>query len=392
MKKKFLSEIILLLLIIILFITCAEYKKNPVGSEFFNSDEIGNVKTCVIYSSPSDTFFKYTNVKTGNSPYLNIGAVQNHNIKAKSLIKFQLDPDTTKIDSVSLTLYIHKFYEQHNGIFSCSIFKIAEQWDEDSLSMRNYSEGLQGEFITNFEVSVNDTVKSFTIPLPNDLVQSWSDSTTASKNHGLLFIPDNSQFITEFYSSEADSNQPELRMYTPTDTVSSYTEYFIKDIEDLFIAEGEFEATPDYLYISNGIATRSLLFFDVSVIPEQATINKAFVNIHSDVTAAFPAWQDTFLISIFETATEDWSMPDVPLDSLTYSTFLLDGDSALADITLSVQQWTSKTKENYGLLLKGRNEYINLDYRQLYSSKADSSKKPSLKIFYSLPPEENFNN
>lgn len=392
MKKKFLFKTFFLLFLTILLITCAKYKKNPVGSEFFTQEDIGEEKSCVIYPSPSDTFFKYTDVRTGISPYLNVGALQNHTIKAKSLIKFQLYPDTVNIHSASLTLYIHKFYGQHTGIFTCSIFKIAEPWDEDSLSAKNYNESLQGELIKNFTVSVNDTLKSFTINLPKDLVQSWCDSTTGSENHGLLFISDNAQYITEFYSSEADSNQPELIIYTSEDTTQNYAFSLLEDREDLFIAEGDFEASPDYLYISNGIAIRSLLSFDVSAIPELATINRAFLNIHSDLTPNLPAWKDSMIISIFEIADANWVLPDIGLDSLTYSSIYLYSDSASADITLSVQRWTSQTVENYGLLLKGLNEYKNLDYRKLYSSTADSSKKPSLKIFYSLPPDENLNN
>ncbi len=387
MKNMLLSKIIMLLSFTAIFITCAKYKENPVGSEFFQRDDMGDEKSCMIYASPSDTFFHYSNVKTGGSSFLNIGAVQNHDIQAKSLIKFWTNSDTIKIDSASLTLYIHKFYGQNNGMFSCSIYQIAKQWYEDSLSINNYDDELQGEFIKDFTVFFNDTVKNISITLPSTLIQSWIDSTTIDDNHGLLFISNNSQFITEFYSSESDSNRPALQIYTPADTDSTYPGFIISPSEDIFIADGEFAADSDYLYLCNGVATRTLLFFDVSVIPEQATINKAYLNIYSDTTSAFPDWQDTYMISIFKTIDKTWPIPDVPLDSSAYTTISLNSDSASGDITLSVQQWTSKMEENYGLLLKGQYEYRNLDYRKIYNSKADTSKKPSLKIFYSIPPE-----
>jgi len=399
MNKNYSCKILLLTILLtilsIILITCAKYKKNPVGSEYFNENKMGNEKSCIIYSAPSDTFFKNINVKTGISSFLNIGAVQNRNISAKSMIKIQFYPDTTQIDSASLTLFIHKFYGQNNGIFSCSIYKVAKQWDDDSLSAKNFEPGFQGEYIKDFTASLNDTIKSLAVSLPSDLVQSWLDSTTAENNYGLLFVPNNNQFITEFYSSEADSNQPMLKLYTSTepDTAGNvYPSQIVAPTDDIFIPEGEFEPTSDHLFISNGLSLRVLMYFDVSQIPEKATINKAFLTVYSDTTSAFPDNQETFTVSIFHTLNQNWTLPDVQIDSVTYSRIPIKSDSASADLTSSVQNWTSRMIENNGLLLMGRNEYMNLDYRKLYSSAADSSKKPSLKIFYSIPPEENFNN
>jgi len=393
MKKMSLIKILLLFFFTVIFITCAKYKKNPVGSEFFDRDNMGKEKSCLIYASASDTFFKYTNIKTGHSTYLNIGAVPDHNIQAKSLIKFYTYLDSAQVDSASLTLYIHRFYGTPTGTFSCSIYKITQSWEEDSLNIENYDGGLQGEFIKDFTVSFDDSVKSFTVSLPKTLVQSWFDSTTSDDNYGLMFIPNNFQFITEFYSSESDSNQPELTIYVPADTDTTDLKYNFPSSDDLFLAEGNFESDTDFLYLTNGIASRSLLFFDVSTIPEQATINRALLNVYSDTTAAFPNWQDKYNISVFKISADSWTVPLVPLDSSTYTIIALDStDSASANVTPYIQQWTLGMEENYGFLLKGINENTNLDYRRLYSSKADSSKKPSLKIFYSLPPEENLNN
>jgi len=395
MNKNLLSKLILMTIFTVILITCAKYKKNPVGSEYFNENEMGDEKSCIIYPAPSDTFFKNKNIKTGISPFLSIGAVQKHNITAKSLIEFQFLPDTTQIDSAALTLYIHKFYGQNSGLFSCSIYKVTKDWDDDSLSAITYDQSYQGEYVKEFEVSLNDTIKSFSVSLPSALVQSWVDSTTAESNYGLLFIPNNTQFITEFYSSEADSNQPALEIYTATepDTAGNvYPTNIVPPTNDIFIPEAEFEPTSDYLFISNGVSLRALMNFDVSQIPEQATINKAFLTVHSDTLAAFPDCQETFTVSIFEIANQNWTLPEVQIDSVTYSRIPINSDSSSADLTLSVQNWISKMKENNGLLLMGRNEYTNLSYRKLYSSTADTSKKPSLKIFYSIPPEENLNN
>ncbi len=395
MNKNYSYKILLLTVLSVMLITCVKYKKNPVGSDYFNEDEMGDEKSCIIYSAPSDTFFKNINIKTGISPFLNIGAVQNPNISAKSLIKFKTYTDTTQIDSASLTLYIHKFYGQNNGIFSCSIYEVAKQWDDDSLCVQNYESGFQGEYIKDFTVSLNDTIKSLSVSLPSALIQSWLDSTTAENNYGLLFVPNNTQFITEFYSSKADSNQPALEIFTTTepDTAGNvYPSQIVAPTDDIFIPEGEFEPTSDHLFISNGLSLRVLMYFDVSEIPEQATINKAFLTVYSDTLSAFPDNQETFTVSIFHTLNQNWTLPDVQIDSVTYSSIPIKSDSASADLTSSVQNWTSNMIKNNGLLLMGRNEYMNLDYRKLYSSAADTSKKPSLKIFYSIPPEENLNN
>lgn len=146
---------------------------------------------------------------------------------------------------------------------------------------------------------------------------------------------------------------------------------------------------------------RSLVQFDLSMIPVNAIIDSAFLSLYGFVDAfnghsnlSGPN-QSTLqrITSAWDENTVTWNTQPTttPIDQVILPPSNFPGEDYLRnDIKTIVQFWTSNPSSNYGLFYQLQPEQY---YRRMsFSSPAgvDSTKRPLVEIFYSVPDGINY--
>ncbi len=376
-----------LLGLLFLLAQCTANKGNPVGSQFFQRENQGSEMYALFHAAASDTFYQ-TFVANGSSPYLYLG--QCNGKKTWSLILFSNLPDSGTVDSALVTLHTHHIFGQTSGFFTASVHLILKEWNPTEITWETFDNSFIGEEIANVEISAdqisanNDTM-ALSFHLPPATVQSWIDSTTDSLNYGILLMYQSAPFIVEFFSNNTEELEyrPTLTIYLKQDTTKEGSVTYPR--KDTFIASTEQEPNFTRLFVNNGTALRSLIYFSIDSLPEDATINRALLTLHADTLLSFPD-NESFDLITYPVTNNTWPIPAVPFDSTTMGWSTLEGDSISINVTNIVQKWTSGKNENYGFILMGKNEKRDIFGRAFYSTSCDSLYQPTLEIFYSLPP------
>ena len=243
-----------------------------------------------------------------------------------------------------------------------------------------------------------------------DLVKSW---VAGEANEGIMLVPHNAGFIAEFFTTENGTKWPTLAVtarngnnQVDTTVVGSYG--YLAEASLLFngsgIAEMELKRGGDRLTVGNGSGFRSLLRFDLSGIPINATINQAFLTltVHSEgsrtrdfglTLAASPVVSDSSWNPVTLLTDSLYSHPKaIALDSLV--TFSLTNStlypSAIPELTGIVQRWTLNLYPNWGLVLRSAEPGLNPDQMSFYSGETDSTLAPELRVTYTTPPSPRF--
>jgi len=367
---------------------CDKELDTLVGSEFFERDNMGSVNYASFQAATSDTFYQ-TQILIADSPYLYVGEA--NGIKAKSILRFSGElGDNTQVDSARVTFHTNATIGADQGAFTASVHLIATDWDDSQLSWETANNGFIGEEIATIdfdaeEMSNGDTL-AFSFLVPKETIQAWMD-TTQDVNYGLIFNYTNPSFMVQLFGNHTNHESglwPVLDIhYTVNDTTQSTSTLLTS--KDTYVTVSEQEPTQDYLVISNGVSSRPVLYFDVSSIDSQATINQAKLVLFADTSRSFPIPHENFY-ELYTFRIED---PDdiFTTESVDAIQGYLIADSLVVNITYYVQNWTSGLTENHGLFLKGRYEKQELQQRAFLSSTAvDTTLRPTLHVYYSLPP------
>ena len=386
--KRRLTTTVVLLGFFILLVRCSKYEKTSVGSDYFERENSGSVAQMLKIALRDTSYQTYT--PTGYGTYLYVG--QNKGLQTQILLLFASLPDSGVVDSVILSHSFTGIIGSAQGSLIPTVHTINGEWDETEVTWESFNmSNLLGNEVTT-QVLYADT-DSVSYMLPQDLVQSWMD-TSISENYGLHLsysIPDTG-FIMQFYSKEAPlewTSVPQLTIYVTRDSIQSiYTKY---PTADAFIATVPYDPTSDRLYIADGAPLRSLLFFDMDSIPENATVNRALLTLYNDTTLSFPDHSSYFEFVAFICTDTTWwsSFETFAFDSSLSFAGSVQDDSAVINLTFYVQNWIIGVKENHGIILMGKNERSDLMRRAFYS-RIDPQKKPRLEIIYSLPPSGRF--
>ncbi|MCK5145933.1 DNRLRE domain-containing protein [bacterium] len=383
MSKSSLVIFSLLFIMFILYSGCTDKNGNPVGLDIFDRDQFGEEHSLLIQTSASDTFYLEP-MKSGNSQYLLLGEKDNF----KYNVIFRVDtsgyPENHKVDSAFIYLFVYNMEGDTNDITLPQVYESNASWEEDDITWEYVEEnGLTGAEVNITPRIVNKDTISFKIP--NDLVEKWmADDNEAFK--GLILDYTNNGNIYSILSGDG-SYKSYMKLHTTDladDTTHSSRIMFFD--YDAFVSHHEIAQDPDRLWVINGIGYRSYLNFDLSVIPENATINNALLSMTLDTLASWPTQTNGFGVSInalesdFDISQDNNVQSQSDLNASTIS------DSLIINVRSIVQEWARQSYENKGFLLKGQAETIHWSGRSFYSSTADSTKRPTLKIFYSIPP------
>ncbi len=366
---------------------CTKYKENPVGSDFFQRENYGSETYTLFQPAPNDTSYK-ASVFTDKSGYLYVGGYRAN--FSRSLIHFAMTDisDTITVDSAIVTLHINNILGSATEPFVPTVHLITGPWEPSETNWDHFeASNIIGDAITLTETTIDTDSVAFT--LPSSLVQSWIDTTDQTENNGILisYTELDTGSLVQYYSANSyEGVYPKLTLFYQEDTLTTID---IVASKDTYIVNSQKEPSPDRLFISNSIAFRSLLLFNIDTIPADATINKAMLILHADTTQSFPNHDNPFDIYGYPITDLSWPLPLIPVDSSIYASGTLEDttDVMRMNITTIVECWTYELLDvNAGILLSGRDEQKNILGRGFFSTTADSALQPALEIFYSTPP------
>lgn len=375
-------------LVLIIFFQCTVNDKSPVGAQFFEWEAQGT-ETLLQTRVDRDTTYQAF-VSTGGGIYLYAGANQGHQTQA--IMKFTNLPDSGVVDSVRLTLHASQFLGDFNTPLRFAIHTITNDWESSEINWESFeTQGLLGPQLESVDISAGDEFDSLSVILPNDVVQTWIDTTTADENYGVafVFVPPDTGTIIEFYSNDhaSDSLRPNLTVYVTDD--GEQTRHEAYPSQDSFLATTNFNQATDRLIIADGSSLRTLFFINTDTIPESATINRALLTLYADTLSSYPNHSEEFSILSFITTDEEWDFSSIGYDSTASTPGTVTGDSMVLNLTFFLQNWVAGYKENHGLILIGQNQYRDLMRREFYDN-THPDRAPKFEVYYSLPPSSRF--
>ncbi len=379
MIKKF-ALLPSLLLLTVFWVACIE--QTPIDIE--NEKNLARIDSLVIRPPVLEATAGKLQT-TGDSPLLHLGQVDNK--RASFLIRFENLPDSATVESAEIQLITFQTLGDTVGEIEATVHLPLVSWDESEVTFENFAGQFDPAPLTRFTLTPADT-DTVHIALNKELVQSWIDSTR--ENFGLYVQTASGGFMKQLFSGNSTTSPPVLRLsYIPAGLDSAVTASF-SSTADAFLFETitPLEAGP--LYVSDGDDYRTLLKFDVSAIPEFATINRAVLTLTVDTTRSFLTENDGHVFDIFRLTAASTDPINAPLDSAN----AVNSSGGIAvtstrqlnlDIGEAVQNWTFGSQENFGMLLVSRRPSRDLYRTAFYSTKMDSTKGPYLTVYFTVP-------
>ena len=361
---------------------CSEKAKNPVGFGLWDDEGHWQVHQLVSQTVLADSSF-HVSRGTGIGPYLLVGSYEGQ--EARSLLSFEEGlPDTLDRPLTAVTLNLIAYSQVSDDSILISAYPLHTPWSDSSATWESpwttaggdYEADpiAEGYFATagglQFQIELNTAGV--------ELVQGWLDG---QPNYGIMLKSNEQEddHLKYFYSEDTPY-YPYLQMiFTSQDSADTI---MIDSKKDTFIAEPVPLPGEDLLLVSDGHVARTWLQFDISAIPESSFINLAMLSLS---------------VSEFRDPLDNMSIRAYPVSdrhTLSYETSpsatanLFPGRELVEfNITTLAQDWVTGT-ENLGILLRPYLEYSSLSQVLFYSSSADSAHRPSLKIVYTIRPED----
>jgi hypothetical protein len=346
---------------------CTDHSPNPVGSSLFQRTDRGS-EHFLRFTAVSDTTYS-ADVNNGTGSRLLAGWAGR--TEAWSLVKFPM-PISNTVDSASLILTVSGFSGFSSSTVHLAISRAAFVWNETDWAGSD-SQVLDAPLSIQITPQIDSTVN---IQLPPEWIASWTDTVT---NQGLLIRSAETDGLISFFSREATGG-PQLSLRVTVDTTQ--VDSVLSASGDTFIATCPETPPSDRLWIADGIGYRSFFVFKVDSIPVKAVINRATFRVTAEASAS----SDTLGVYAFAPNASTW-----PPASTTSDT-IISGDitgSGAIEVRSLVQSWVTG-RANDGLSVWGQGESMDLKRSVLYRASSDSSRRPLLEVYYSLPPENRF--
>jgi hypothetical protein len=383
MKTKYLTYPMVVGMALLL-VRCGQEKPSPVGAQYYERQNRGTEEHLAAYSTLSDTSYQ-TSAACGKSYNLFFGA--DKDIEAYTYVVFSKTINTKPILRAVLSFQTVSYMASGTTPLSVSIYATDTTWEESSMTWKNQALPSSAVPIQTVQIETADTC-NVEMEIPPETAAALISADSSLKRIGILLKADVPGCILHAYGREYSSTSdavPHLTLYLDADTLS------VRPEKDAFTAKMDRVPVADRIRIQDGIAERSLLFFNnLTAVPPEATINRALLILRADGETAVPNDTSTFYFTIYPVADSIQSVDNVKVDSASVVIGKIAGDTCRAVITAIIQQWTSKKLKNWGLLLNGYQEQSDLAGRSLYSAQSDSLFMPRLDVFYSLPPSSRF--
>jgi hypothetical protein len=301
--------------------------------------------------------------------------------------------------------------------FSFTAHRVERVWDEREVKWENVENGFRSDVLETWEYTPVDSAawQYFQFTDINFITEWIADSYNATPSiNGLILKFDQAPGGTIFQSTEGSSYTPYIQIISQSgEEVDTTIAYFTHDASLLMttngVAEDELEENPDVLYVGNGMGYRSVLQFDFSELPVEATIHKAKLTFYidpdnvlksdADTDGAFSVgigvidslaeWQGLTMVDSL-LALEPKISPGVDIATIENESFSFDSPAASVAVARIVQRWVSGNYPNHGFLLYPYYQATDFQEMAFKAGLMDVSKIPTLEITYSLPAAHRF--
>ncbi len=388
-KKIFLSFISAIT--IFLLIGCND-SPSDLGIGFLPQDGIEVLKLdSSVDSIPQQSNYFKKVVNLGNSDQLLLGKAQN--VSANVLMRFAfVIPDSIKSEIEANTLTVLDSYVEmtKNYIFGDSAaafdyqaYKVNSGWSSSTFTADSFANLSYDnvDLSTNRSTS-NDTLYSF--HLENALASSWLKNyvdTSLASNNGILLTPTvNTNKVLGFTAFNVSGiNDPRMRVVVqkPGAYIDTLVGYIAVDVS---VVLGDAPNTGnENLSIQSSLTSEAKLWFDLSVLPEGATISSAKLTLTLDTLQTKTGSDFTNSLSVY--LLSDSAKREINTNYL----YALNrsGSTFTGTITNIVRAWNNNV-ENQGILIKATSELRGIEIFAIKGSNAvNVSERPKLEIVYS---------
>lgn len=372
------------------FFSCKD-DPSSIGLTLLTDDKV-EIKFVDSYqdSIPQYSSFFKSRLNLGTDESLLIGKIKN--LVASSFVRFSFSvPDSIKqellqdkiqILEAMVELVLNYKLGDDEEPFAFSVHKINSDWtsagfNEDSLQLLSYD----ANDISN-DVELTDSLLTFKIT--NELVLGWLKAQAegnTSVNKGIYLKPGTMQKKALGFDALnfALEDIPIIKVVLSKPGVYTDTLIFFVT-EDISVVSGEIDSfNPENIVVQAGLATHSKLVFDLSAIPEDATVLFAELVMTLDTLESVLSEGFTNRISAFYL--KDSTTAEI--DEKRRVDFTTTGNTIKANFTSFIQAWRF-FKENNGVLLRAFAERHSLDTFIINgSTDQDPLLRPRLKITYS---------
>jgi hypothetical protein len=374
---------------------------NSVGKGSIRNEDYGVVHVDTSYATAHSTIL---------NPYLYTASIDRFLLgkdgapyEAWACLKFDVWPDSmvgVKITGATIRLKGLYHFGDSLAPLSFNAYRAMSNLFGDSLTydslMSNTVSSAKGIYYNSAPLSVISNIpagdtSSITIKiLDTAMVREWlsTNNDTTDLNHGLVFIPTNSNIIKGFYSfgNSDTSYQPTLYVdYVDSNAVShtyihktGNTKYVAK--QDLSILVPNPSNLDSMMYIQNGISFRGLMSFDSIQTTWPVLIHSAVLQVTLNSTASSARFlhDSLFALSVGSNGISDQLY--YPLSTLSTDSY---GRKVYSfDVMNISQRWFN----NISVRKVGVSGYFeggSFDLHAIYGAFSDKKVKPRLIITYS---------
>lgn len=375
-----------LLPLIGLFIFFGCTNDTPVSSRFdlVGPNEVGQILQAEV-SQPQVDSTAGKIINNGLSPVLQVGAF--NNTESRILIRFSSFPAGVTVRSANLVLPTHHFLGEGPD-FEVTAHRVTSDWQDTTVTYDNFNDAFDPLSAGSRMVAAADSDSVF-IALDNALVSGWIGG--AIPNYGVLVQAPAATFAKQFHSRNSILGQPILRLAYTNNNLDSTKD--VSAASDAFIFKVLQPPPAGPLYVTHGTDFNSLLKFDLTRFPPEATINRAQLILTVDL-ANTHLTSDRMAVRLMNVGKNSLD----PLTATKDSTFqiggVIVGDSTanlVFEIRVIMQNWLRAADDpnrlkNFGVVVDASSPDIDLQQLAIESKESNPALAPKLKIDYTLPP------
>lgn len=379
---SFISAITLFLLI-----SCND-SPTDLGVKFLEQDGI-DVKKIDPDSIPQQSNYFKRVISLGSSDQLLVGKAEN--VTAKTLLRFALFvPDSIKTEFIAQNLTVIDAYIEltkeysfgdSNAVFDYEVYKINNSWSSSSYTADSLLTFDSVDLSSN-KTTDNDSVYTFhfTTALATAWLQNFVDTATAANNGVLLSPTANTQKVVGFTAFNLNGiNDPRIRIVVQKQ--GAYTDTLVGIISaDISAVFGEAQnAVSENLYIQSSLTSEAKLYFDLSVLPQDAEISSANLTLTVDTLETKTG--SSFVNSLRVYMLTDSTKYEVSKNYLY--TLSRIGSTFTGQVTEMFKAWSKNSTTNQGLLIKASGELRGVEiFAVKGSNAANLLERPKLEIVY----------
>lgn len=395
---KFTTIFVLGFGILILACQSSSNLPNSFDQRAAENHSTGQIKNLILH--PVKTAVFGSEVITGASSYIFLGNYEG--ITAWTLFRFAFTgvPDSSKIKSVQLTLYSSGAAGDTLAQFEATLHLMGNlnpEWDELDLNWTTFAQDFQSTPLSAPALVTGlsgDSVR-FDLDLPQfTTADSSLDSAIIKNGFCLRFEPNQTiQMLKRFYSSDISTTalKPTLRIISEKAGVIDTT-FDYRARETYIVQPGELPADSNqFLFTGRGYSWRSLLNFDFSAIPANATINRTRLQMVLAREHSILGLDSDINVRLQPITNWTENPADVSIDSTSSGlTSTASEDTVTVELRAYLQDWTAGLSENHGVFLRALNEGDDICRLAFFGATADTLQRPKLIIEYTIPPETNY--